>query len=326
MTTSVPVRVGLIGAGRHASMHIYPYLKDLKGAVFCANCDLDIEKARRLAGWHGIPVSYASHAEMIACESLAAVIVCVSERFHGEATPGLLDSGLHVYTEKPTAENLAQARRMLAASKRSGRVCMTGYKKRFGAAFMKARAIIDSASFGAPSLLTILRTKGRNDPAEKYLWPWGCHGIDLLPFLFGPVRRIGTLRSREGNLAYAIQAEFTSGAIGSLCVTNTTGGCWEEIHASGRGGESVMISNGIFMMHYRGETPIGGHAPRFMHGQHLGHVEEGFVAELQEFIDAIREAREPRSSIREAAHTLAIYEAIQKSAELGVTVDVEPVE
>jgi predicted dehydrogenase len=307
-------------------MHIYPYLKDLKGAVFPANCDLDPGKARALAGWHGVPNSYTSHTEMIAREELDAVIMCVSEHFHGEVTPGLLEAGLHVYTEKPTAENLAQARRMVEASRRGGKVCMTGYKKRFGAAFVKAKMIIESANFGAPSLLTILRTKGRNDPAENYLWSWGCHCIDLLPFLFGAVRRVSTMRSREGNLAYAIQAEFANGAIGSLSVTNTTGGCWEEIHASGRGGESVMISNGIFMTHFHGEKPVDGHSPRFMHGQHLGHVEEGFVAELQEFIDAIRESRDPRSSIREAAHTLAIYEAIQKSAGLGTPVDVEPVE
>jgi len=46
------------------------------------------------------------------------------------------------------------------------------------------------------------------------------------------------------------------------------------------------------------------------------------VGELQEFVTAIRENREPESSIESSAQSIAIYDAIQRSVESGQPEDV----
>jgi len=77
-----------------------------------------------------------------------------------------------------------------------------------------------------------------------------------------------------------------------------------------------------FLQAYKGDQPFAQHYPNFTQSG-MGHVEQGFVGELQEFAAAIRENREPESSIETSAHSMAIYDACERSAESGQREEVE---
>ncbi|MFW6163652.1 MAG: Gfo/Idh/MocA family protein [Planctomycetota bacterium] len=187
------VRLCLIGAGRHASRNIYPCLHFLQGAEVAANADLELPRAEAAAAAFGIPRSYDDYHAMLDAEQPDGVIICVGPEFHASAAIELMEAGYHVYTEKPNAPTFARSRQVLAVQRRTGRVCMVGYKKRFAPAYREARAVIDSEDFGEPSLLTLLRTawhKPDADPMREHLLGWGCHTLDLTTWLFGPVRQV----------------------------------------------------------------------------------------------------------------------------------------
>lgn len=322
------VKLCMIGAGAHSSSNIYPYLHYLKGVRVLANADLDENRARSIAGKFGLPASYADYRKMIDAERPDGVIVCVSHTFNEKAAPEIMQAGCHVYTEKPTTGSLDGARRLLEASRKTGKLCMTAYKKRFAPAYMKAKAVVAREDFGKPILLTLVRTKGYNpaaDPKSEYMLVWGCHGIDLLPYYFGPVQSVCALRTPGSTHGYGISVAFKNGAVGTVSITQCHGGTWEILRAFGSNMRSVVVENSINMTEYNREQPVSCHQPSFSMGATHGAIEQGFVGELQEFANAIREKRQPDANIEQAAHTMAVYEAIQRSAETGRTTDVEEV-
>ncbi len=308
------IRLCMIGAGQHSSANIYPYIHHLKKARVLANADLDIEKAKRIASPFGIPRSYKDYGEMLEKEQPDGVIICVGGEFHASGAIDVMERGFNVYTEKPPAHSLEMARKVVETKRKTGKICMTGYKKRYAPAYVKARSIIDSQDFGDPTLINVLRTKGPGDAA--YILRWGCHALDLMPYLFGDVAQVGVFRTPGSTYAYSINMAFKNGAVGNLSVTDRPGGVWEEATACGSNGVTIRTQNSIFMQAYRGNQPFAQHRPNFTQGG-KGHVEQGFVGELQEFVGAIREGREPESSIEKSAQSIAIYEAVERSAETG---------
>lgn len=93
------IRLGMIGAGKHATAQVYPCFARLEGADVVANCDLDLVRARAVGGRHGIARSYGNWKEMVAAENLNGVIVCISDRAHAELAPQIMEAGCHVLVE-----------------------------------------------------------------------------------------------------------------------------------------------------------------------------------------------------------------------------------
>ena len=314
------IRLCLIGAGSHSSSNIYPYLHHIRNARAVANADLDLEKARRIASPFSIRHSYTDYREMLDTEKPDGVIICVSGEFHAAGAIDVMELGFNVYTEKPPAHSVEMARKVIETKRRTGKICMTGYKKRYAPAYTKAKSIIDSEDFGTPTLLTTIRTKSPGD--STYLLRWGCHALDLMPYLFGRVERICAFVTPGSTHAYSINMAFGNGAVGNVSVCDRPNGVWEEVIACGSNQVTVRTQNSIFMQAYKGNQPFAQHYPNFTQGG-KGHVEQGFVGELQEFVAAIRENREPKSSIEKSAESVAIYEACMRSAESGQPEDVE---
>lgn len=318
------VRLCMVGAGNHSSRNIVPIFYFLKEeAEVVANCDLEVEKARVLGERFGIRRHYADYERMIEEEQPDGVIVCISDTAHAELAPRIMRMGRHVYVEKPHAPSLEKSKRMLEVSRETGRICMVAFKKRFAPAYRKARQAIDSEEFGRPTMIRMYRGKGgspSDDPA--YLWRWGCHVTDLIHYLFGQVEQVQAFKSRQDWSSVTLNLQFVNGAAGTL-IYCSPGPNWEEVTAVGEGMAGLHVSNSIFLTRYHGNAPAGGHQPSFVAGNTHSSVEMGFVGELQEFVAAIREGRQPESNIAQATHTRALHEAMMNSLESGQPQPVE---
>jgi predicted dehydrogenase len=322
-----PTRLCMIGAGRHASRIIYSCFPLLRDAVVVANSDLDESRATGIAARYGIPRSYTDYRAMVARERPDGVVICVNSDFHARAAVELMEAGCHVYTEKPPAPDLAACRAMLEASRRTGRVCMTAFKKRFAPAYVKAKAVIAGEHFGPPALLTVTRTSGKwpdgEDSVNTYLRENSIHVVDLMAYLFGPVARV-TATARPAATA-AMTFEFTNGGIGTLAVTDRMSYVrgWEVVVAVGDGGVCVQVDNSVEMSAFKLDQPIASHKPEFVSGTSISAVEQGFSGELQAFVDAIRTGMQPDANIGDAVHAMAILQAVRQSLRDGRPADVE---
>ncbi len=317
----------MIGAGRHASRLVYSCFPLLQNAQVVANSDLDEERATSIARNYGIQKSYTDYHEMLATEKPQGVIICVGSDFHARTAVELMDAGYHVYTEKPPALDLEQCRQMLQAHRRSGKVCMTAFKKRFAPAYQKARAVIERDDFGQPTLLTITRTSGNwregEDSVNTYLRENSIHVVDLVPYLFGPVKRVSAMSHSVATAAMTF--EFAGGGIGTLAVTDRMSYArgWEVVTAVGSGGICIQVDNSVEMSAFKFDEPIAAHKPEFVSGNSFSSVEQGFSGELQAFVDAIQTGTRPDANIEHATHAMAILKAVKQSLTTGQPADVE---
>lgn len=321
------LRLCMIGAGNHASRLIYSCFPFLEGAEVVANADLNQERATSIARRYGIARSYGDYRLMLQEEKPDGVLLCVGADFHARTAMELMEAGYHVYAEKPPALDLKQCRAILEMQQQTGKVCMTAFKKRFAPAYQKAKAVIEGAEFGGPTLLTITRTSGNwqegGDSVNEYLRENAIHVVDLAAYLFGPVKRVSATEYSVATAAMTL--EFARGGIGTLAVTDRMSYArgWEIVTAVGANGVCIQVDNSVEMNAWKFDQPIASHKPEFVSGNSLSAVEQGFIGELQAFVNAIGSGAQPDANIENATHAMAILHAIRQSLASGQKAEVE---
>ena len=317
-----PFRLGIVGAGNLSSRRIYPVLHTIDDLVLAAVCDLDEAKATRNARRFGAERVFTDHRAMLAEAGLDGVVVCVDPRAHEALAIEAMEAGLPVYTEKPPAVTAAGARRVLETSRRTGRLCVTAFKKRYAPAYVKARSLIQDAAFGAPHLLSIDYASGpyRNDPANPRSWfllDFGLHIIDLARFLYGEVAEVFAWERQR--TAYAVCLRFASGALGTLALTSHRDYAvsTEKVELTGGQGRMLTLANSVELTYWQDKEIRAWHSPSFSTAGGDSLVETGFRGELAAFVAACRGGPEPPSVIASGYRTMQLYEAIAASAASG---------
>ena len=138
------VRMGVIGCGGIANGKHMPAEKRNPAAEMVAFCDVIEERALKAREDFGKPEDavYTDYRELLKDKSIDAVLVLTPNCSHCEITVAALNAGKHVLCEKPMAMNYAEAKQMLDARDKSGKVLTIGYQNRFrpDALYMKERA------------------------------------------------------------------------------------------------------------------------------------------------------------------------------------------
>lgn len=98
-----------------------------------AFCDLIEERAQQAAAAYGVDGArvYTDYRALLAAERLDIVYVCTPNRSHAAITIAALEAGSQVMCEKPMAKTAAEARAMLEAARRTGNRLTIGYQNRF---------------------------------------------------------------------------------------------------------------------------------------------------------------------------------------------------
>src|SRR5690606_6147158 len=83
---------------------------------------------------------------------------------------------------------------------------------------------------------------------------------------------------------------------------------------TGGAGQFISLNNSIQMVRHAGATIMDWHNPSFSTAGGDSLIETGFERELEEFVEAIQQQRQPESSIASSYRTMLLYEAIRQSA------------
>jgi myo-inositol 2-dehydrogenase/D-chiro-inositol 1-dehydrogenase len=128
----VRVKVGLVGAGEMGRRHLSALARDPRVEI-AGVADTDEVAARAAANdFGGRPCrTVADLAEL----GVDAAYVALPNAYHGAVAVDAMDRGLHVFSEKPMATSLHEARQIAACVRRSGRVYQMGFNRRFAPAY-----------------------------------------------------------------------------------------------------------------------------------------------------------------------------------------------
>ena len=116
MSENKKLRVGVIGCGRISVMHLVSIVS-LEETELVACCDIDREKAESAAKEYG-GRAYTSYEEMLECEELDAVHICLPHHLHCKVAIAAFEKGIHVLTEKPMDIDLESAENAVKRAKK----------------------------------------------------------------------------------------------------------------------------------------------------------------------------------------------------------------
>jgi len=135
--------IGLgIGNGHIKNFNLHPQ------AEVVAIADSDPVRLKTRGDEHKVPGRYTDALEMLKKEKLDIVAVATPNKFHKPLTLAALEAGCHVFCEKPMAMNTAEAREMLAASKKVGKRLMINFSYRFTEQSVALKQQVDSGILG----------------------------------------------------------------------------------------------------------------------------------------------------------------------------------
>ena len=283
--TKEPIRVGVIGTGFGASLHLSA-LRENPDFDTVAICSRRPERARAAALDHGIPTHLSNYRELTRSDEVDAVIVASPPHLHHGMVIAALESGKHVICEKPMARNLAEARDMQRIADRVGSVAMVNHQLRFLPIRMRIHELINEGYIGEPHAASVtVHRSSLNDPHERP-WGWlmeqekaggmlgatGAHYLDALRWWFGEVKAVAgavstMVRQRrlpdssamakvDADDNFSVILRFANGALGTIHVSATSGHEGdEEVTLSGSEG-TLQVRQGRLWAARAGEFSL----------------------------------------------------------------------
>lgn len=181
------VRVGLIGCGRVAHIHMGAY-KAIPNLNVVAVSDSDLNRARAFAGPYRISEVYPNYIDLFEVKDLDFVDICTPTSTHESIVRDAAKFGLNVLMEKPMGRNSQECERMIEESRKHQTKLCICHNQLFFPFVRQLKSIADSESFNLTSFRTFhkenfefLKAHGLahewNVSPEHggILWEVGCH-------------------------------------------------------------------------------------------------------------------------------------------------------
>lgn len=342
------VRIAVIGSGligaRHAELVNANAACELVGV-----CDTDPAR-KPVAEALGVPFS-SSVAEIIERQQPNGAIIATPNSAHAPACVACAERGVHVLVEKPIADTLDHARQIIAAASQHGISVLVGHHRRHNPLIRKACELVRDGTLGTligfSALWTLLKPDDYFQAAWRRERPGGgpllinlIHDLDSLRFICGEVKSVYARMSSSARRfpvedSLSISLTMESGALGTILASDATPAPWSY--------ETTTAENPVYFhaaencCHFVGTRaslafprmelwryPEG--APRgWTHPLECRRIEvavaDPLQAQLEHFCLVLRGEQEPLINAEDAARSLAVALAAQKSAETGAVIE-----
>jgi predicted dehydrogenase len=148
-----------------------------------AVCDLDEARARSVVGRRSDVAVLTSVEELLAGD-VDAVAIATPARTHAPLAVRALEAGKHVLVEKPVADDLAQARRMVAAAREHDRVLMCDHTYCYTPAVQRIAEIVADGTLGEILFVDSVRINlGLVQPDVDVFWDLAPHDLSILDYV-----------------------------------------------------------------------------------------------------------------------------------------------
>jgi UDP-N-acetyl-2-amino-2-deoxyglucuronate dehydrogenase len=357
--TVAKLRFGILGCGVIGPHHARA-IAGLENAELVAVADVVPELAETLADEYGCS-PYPSLEEMLSGSYLDAVCVCTPSGMHARDAIVALKAGKHVVIEKPVDVTLEATDRLLEVQRATGNKVAVISQHRFDAATLAVHDAVSSGRFGrltsGSAEVRWWRSQTYYDSGGwRGTWELdgggvlinqAIHSIDLLQWLMGPVVEVSAYtgllaheRIEVEDTAVAI-LKFEGGALGTIVATTAAyPGLSARIAVHGVMGSAIIDDDELGYFHVAGKRQAAAYGGGENQAEHVmarygasetgpgagadpGSLSMAHRGQIQDFIEAVREGREPSINVEEGQKPLAIIAGIYESARTGGPVRIQ---
>jgi len=342
--TDRPVRLAVMGAGLIGKRHVEHVLTRPE-AELAAIVDPS-PAAEALAAAKGVRW-FPSFAATIEEARPEGVIVATPNRMHVDNGLACVAAGVPALIEKPLADDVAQAKRLVEAAEAAGVPLLTGHHRRHNPLMRQAKEAIDSGRLG-----TVVAVHGMcwfYKPDDYFDVQWRrekgagpvflnlVHDIDNLRYLCGDVvsvqaQETNALRGNEVEDAAVILLRFASGALGTVNASDAVVAPWSWELTSGENPAYPHTAESCYQIGgTRGSLTVPyldlWHNPTRpswwepIERERLPvEAEDPLGLQVRQFCRVIRGREQPLVSGRDGLETLEVIAAVKEAAATGRTV------
>ncbi|MFL5844068.1 MAG: Gfo/Idh/MocA family protein [Solirubrobacteraceae bacterium] len=179
------LRIGVVGLG-YWGPNLARNFDAQPGCELTWLCDGREEELERIGPNHPAARRTTDMAELLADDSLDAVVLATPVPFHADHAVSVLEAGKHCFVEKPLAQSVADAERAVAAADAAGKVLMVDHLLEYHPGVEKLKEIVDSGELGDIHYIYGNRLNlGKLRADENALWSLGAHDVSVLLHLAG---------------------------------------------------------------------------------------------------------------------------------------------
>ena len=142
------LRIGLVGCGKIADAHA-AQIRRIAGCEIVGVCDREPLMARQLQERFAIPRRFVDLPDLLRARP-DVVHITTPPDSHFDIARACLESGCHVYVEKPFTLDADQARRLVAVAQERGLALTAGHDYQFSHAARRMRALVRAGYLGGP--------------------------------------------------------------------------------------------------------------------------------------------------------------------------------
>jgi len=201
------VRWGVLSTAKIGREKVLPAMQKSEHCVIEAMASRDLASAQRVAKELGIARAYGSYEELLADPAVEVVYNPLPNHLHVPWTIKALEAGKHVLCEKPIALTAEEAKQLLAARERSGKLVAEAFMVRQNLQWIRAREIIRAGTLGEVRAIQTFFTYHLLDPGNVRnkaeiggggLMDIGCYAIATARYIFGAEpTRVAALIDRD---------------------------------------------------------------------------------------------------------------------------------
>ena len=337
------VGLGLIGL-RHAET-----IGQIDGVELCAIVD-PTEQSKAKAKSLGVEY-FSDLSSMIKAVNPAGIILATPTKLHAHQGLECVAAGIPTLIEKPLADHLDDAAKLVKAAEANGTPLMVGHHRRFNPIIQEAKAILAGQEIGD---IRAVHAKCWFYKPDDYfdVAPWRklkgagpisvnlVHDVDLLRHLCGEITQVQaqstpSIRGYENEDLAAAILKFANGAIGTITVSDSISAPWSW--------EMTTRENPAYPYTAQSTYQIGGSEgslsiPDLTVWKHEGKQDwwapmsattnhsdaaDPLINQIKHFASVIHGNAQPLVSGREGLRTLAVIDAIQTAAETGQTIHLD---
>lgn len=352
------LKTAIIGAGKVAHLHASA-LMEIEESVFTAVCSRSEERAETFAERYQVK-PYTDVEEMITAGGVQAVMVCTPHPAHAEVSLKAMAAGAHVMVEKPLASSLADCDLMIAAAKRAQVKLGMISQRRLYAPVQRIKKAIEDGKLDQPVLGTVTlfgwrdRAYYESDPwrgtwqdeGGGVLVNQSPHQLDILQWLMGPIAEVFGCWANLNHPYIEVEdtalaiIRFKSGALGNIIVSNSQNpALYGKVAVFGRNGAAAGVQTDGGAMFVPGLSTITAPPLNDMwtvpgEEQLLQQWQEEDAAffqridatryyhqlQIQDFLRAIIENRDPMVTGEEGRKTVELFSAIYRAHREGTII------